>query len=364
MPSVISIVIPTYGRDGVLCDMVASLLALAERAEELLVIDQTPEHDEETTERLTGWDREGDIRWIRHQPPGVVGAMNRGLREAKGDIVLFLDDDIVPDVNLVAAHRQAHIAHHEAWAVVGQVMQPEDCRPQTGDRRLKTEENRPQKSQKNTEEDCLTANLANYANLSQVQFYGEESQQAVSHSFLIRIIRKNRGSRSPASALRRDLDFRFNGTAPAWVENVMAGNLSVRRDKAIALGGFDDNFIPPVSYRFETEFAKRTVLAGGRIRFEPKATIRHLRVASGGTRSKGGHLTSASPLHGVGDYYYALKCGEGLERMRYMLCRPFREVCTTFHLRHPWWIPVKLMGELRALVLALRSYRNGKHIKT
>ena len=37
--------------------------------------------------------------------------MNRGLREAKGDIVLFLDDDIIQDKNLVAAHRETHVEH-------------------------------------------------------------------------------------------------------------------------------------------------------------------------------------------------------------------------------------------------------------
>ena len=51
--------------------------------------------------------------------------MNRGLREAKGDIVLFLDDDIIPDKNLVAAHRETHVEHPDTWAVVGQVIQGE-----------------------------------------------------------------------------------------------------------------------------------------------------------------------------------------------------------------------------------------------
>jgi GT2 family glycosyltransferase len=160
----------------------------------------------------------------------------------------------------------------------------------------------------------------------------------------------------PFSVLRRDLDFRFYGTAPAWVTNVMAGNLSVKRDKALSLGGFDKNFIPPVSYRFETEFAKRVVLAGGKIRFEPKASIRHLRAASGGTRTLGSHLTSISPLHGVGDYYYALCCGKGWDRVGYMARRALREVCTRFHLWHPWWIPVKAVGELRAIWMALRLF--------
>lgn len=123
MQSIVSIVIPTYGRDAVLVDSIRQLLALAVSADELLVIDQTATHEPETEAALSGWDADGCIRWIRHQPPGVVGAMNRGLREAKGDLVLFLDDDIVPGANLVVAHRQAYVEHPEAWAVVGQVIQ-------------------------------------------------------------------------------------------------------------------------------------------------------------------------------------------------------------------------------------------------
>ena len=140
----------------------------------------------------------------------------------------------------------------------------------------------------------------------------------------------------------------------------MAGNLSVRRDRALAIGGFDPDFVPPVSFRFETAFAKRLVAAGGRIRFEPAAEVRHLRATRGGTRIHGNHLASASPLHGVGDYVYALKHGRGLERLGYIARRPFREVRTRFHLRHPWFIPVKFVGELRALFMALRLARGAR----
>ena len=131
----LSIIIPTYGRDRVLCDTIAALLVVRDPAGELLVIDQTTSHDDQTQATLSEWHNQASIRWIRHQPPGVVGAMNRGLREATGDIVLFLDDDIIPHGNLVVGHRQAHSEHPEAWAVVGQVIQGEDRRPQTADRR-------------------------------------------------------------------------------------------------------------------------------------------------------------------------------------------------------------------------------------
>ena len=66
----LSIIIPTYGRDRVLCDTIAALLVVRDPAGELLVMDQTPTHDAETTEQLASWDQAGVIRWMRHQPPG------------------------------------------------------------------------------------------------------------------------------------------------------------------------------------------------------------------------------------------------------------------------------------------------------
>jgi hypothetical protein len=143
-----------------------------------------------------------------------------------------------------------------------------------------------------------------------------------------------------------------------YIENAMAGNLSVKRDRALQIGGFDENFPPPVASRFESEFAKRLVRSGGRVWFEPRASLRHLAATTGGTRSKGSHLTSMSPVHGIGDCYFALRTGQGLEKWGYLARKPFREVRTKFHLRHPWWIPVKFVGELRALAAALRLSAN------
>ena len=295
----LSIVIPTYGRERVLVDTIAALepqrRALAE-ASELLLVDQTPCHEPDTQLALRRWRQNGRLRWLRLSLPHLTRAMNTGLLQARGETVLFLDDDIEPRPGLLAAHLEAHRRHPEAWAVVGQVLQP-----------------------------------------------GQRPQP--------------RRGRPGRPHLWRDLDFPFNSSLGAWIENAMAGNLSLKRDRALAIGGFDERFPPPVAARFETEFAKRLITGGGRIRFEPQASLRHLAAAAGGTRSRGSHLTSASGHHGVGDCYYALRCGGGLQACWYLLRRPLREVRTRFHLRHPWWIPVKLVGELRALAQALSLHR-------
>lgn len=297
----LSLVIPTYGRDEILCDTLSALLHQERRADEILVVDQTPAHTAKTEDRLSGWNREGVIRWIRLPRPSTTVAMNQGVLAATGDIVLFLDDDIIPDPQLLRAHTRAHVEHPDAWAVVGQVLQP-----------------------------------------------GEEPR-AVTWA-------------SVHSGLRQDLGFPFYSDRSMWVENAMAGNLSVKRERFLEIGGFDERFGPPVAYRFETEFARRVASSGGRIRFEPAASIRHLRAESGGTRSRGSQWASASPIYGEGDYYYALRCGHGWDRLSYIFRRPFRQVRTKFHLRHPWWILPKFIGELRAIAVAIRLYRQGPEL--
>jgi len=124
-------------------------------------------------------------------------------------------------------------------------------------------------------------------------------------------------------------------------------------------GGFDENFVGHVAYRFDAEFCKRLCRSGGKIWFDPDARIYHLRASRGGTRTAGTHLTSPSPHHGVGDYYFACRQGLSWQTLCYILKRPFREVCTRFHAKRPWWIPVKLVGELLALAWALALLVSG-----
>lgn len=293
--SSLSVVIPTLGRESVLLDTLHALLALADAADEIVVVDQTREHEPETEAMLERWSEEGRIRWLRLSRAAIPFAMNTGLKEARSGVVLFLDDDIVPDAGLVLAHRRVHDDLGVA-GVAGMVLQPGE-RPATSD-----------------------------------------------------------GGPSREEGLRRDLDFRFTGPTGCEVWNVMAGNLSVKREQALACGGFDESFVG-VAYRFETEFCRRLRRHGGKVVYEPAAVIHHLKAPSGGTRTWGSHQTSARPEHSVGDYYFALLEGRGAEVWSYATKRLLTECFSRFHRRHPWYVPQKMLGELRGLGLALRLAR-------
>lgn len=292
----VSIAIPTFDRGTILVETIRLLLDLDPAAAEILVIDQTLAPPPAVESALTRWNESGAIRWIRLPSPSIPHAMNVGLMAAASPLVLFLDDDIVPDGRLVGAHAAAH--GNGVWAVVGQVLQP-----------------------------------------------GEEPQHH--HETTL-----HRG-------VLRDLEFRFNHDDEADVQNVMAGNLSVVRSEALAAGGFDENFIG-AAYRFETDFARRLLASGGRIRYVPSASIRHLKAPCGGVRAHGDHRATTSPAHSAGDYYFALLHVRAF--WLYAWRRLASNLATRHHLTHAWLLPAKVIGELRGIVLARRLLRGGRRL--
>ena len=278
----ISIVIPTYEREQVLIDTIEQLLVLEPRADELIVVDQTPRPKTDIIDRLQAWQADRSIRWFRQQAPSITRAMNRGLAEAKSTFVLFLDDDIRPEPALITAHLQAH-ARFQPSVVAGRVLQP-------------WHEHR--------------------TNISETPFH-------------------------------------FACSTGQWVDLFMGGNVSIRRQTALELGGFDENFVR-VAYNFEAEFAYRLRAADKRIYFEPSACIHHLRASLGGTRSYGEHLTTIRPDHAVGAYYYIFRTWQGISSIRELLKRPLRAIMTRHHARCPWRIPATLLAEIRGFSWAVR----------
>ncbi len=123
--ALLSVVIPTYGRGEIVLDTVRMLVNLAGRPDEIIVADQTLRHDPAVDAELQSLADAGDIRWLRLERPSIPCAMNQGLLAARGDIVLFLDDDIIPGNNLVTAHKQAY-RDQDVTVVAGRVLQPWD----------------------------------------------------------------------------------------------------------------------------------------------------------------------------------------------------------------------------------------------
>ena len=92
-PFEITISIPTFGRNKTLMSTISYLLDQNPPAAELLIMDQTPQHDPNIEKKLSEWDTKNAIRWIRLNKPSITEAMNAALCMASHPIVLFVDDD-------------------------------------------------------------------------------------------------------------------------------------------------------------------------------------------------------------------------------------------------------------------------------
>jgi GT2 family glycosyltransferase len=119
----ISIIIPTYWRDNVLIETITYLLSLDPSPAEILVLDQTEMHEAIAEKSLESWQEEGKIKWLRLAKPSIPRAINLGLCQAKHDLVLCLDDDVVPGPDLLEGHFRA-LESTGAALVAGRVIQP------------------------------------------------------------------------------------------------------------------------------------------------------------------------------------------------------------------------------------------------
>jgi len=87
----VSVVIPTRGRPALLARALRSALGQTYRQLEVIVVVDGP--DAETEELLRGYPDER-LRWlVNAEPMGAAAARNRGVEEARGAWIAFLDDD-------------------------------------------------------------------------------------------------------------------------------------------------------------------------------------------------------------------------------------------------------------------------------
>jgi glycosyltransferase involved in cell wall biosynthesis len=115
----LSVAICTRDRVATLKRCLDSLLPLQQKyGFELLVIDNAPSDD--TTAKLVK--RSSQARYVLEPRPGLDFARNRAWMEATGDLIAYLDDDVVVDSGWVAGLREAWGENSDAAAFTGLVM--------------------------------------------------------------------------------------------------------------------------------------------------------------------------------------------------------------------------------------------------
>ncbi len=208
----VSIVVPTVDRPAALYNLLRHLEHQSVLPREIVVVDQSEQADPRSA-ALDG------VRILRIAERGLPNARNVGARTAVGDVVLFLDDDSIPDCDLVRFHAERY-ADPGVAGVGGRVVGGYDA-----------------------------------------------SDGAVG--------RFDRG--------RGVVQRNFGSGEACDVEHLPGGNMSFRRAVFAKVGGFDKAF-GGSAIGEETDFCLRARAAGFRLVFEPRASIEHLHLPTGGCR--------------------------------------------------------------------------------
>ena len=116
-----SVVIPTYCREQPLIDSINDVLAQNYSNFEIIVVDQTQNHEAATETYLQNLANAQKISWYRVDWASLPGARNYAVRRAKGDIVVFIDDDVKLEPDYLQNHARNYQDHPEIGAVAGRV---------------------------------------------------------------------------------------------------------------------------------------------------------------------------------------------------------------------------------------------------
>lgn len=101
-----SVIIPTRNKSPFLARTLASLSRQVEMRFEVVVVDDGS--DDDTRDVARQFASELDLRYLRRAHKGRSGARNAAVRVARGDLLIFCDDDRVAGRDFVRDHVAAH----------------------------------------------------------------------------------------------------------------------------------------------------------------------------------------------------------------------------------------------------------------
>jgi glycosyltransferase involved in cell wall biosynthesis len=112
-----SVVVPCYNNASVLAKGLPSLARQtipSDRFEVVIVDDGSTDGTEDLIASLA---LPESFRYVRQNNQGAAVARNCGASQVRGDILLFLDSDVIPDTTLLEEHLKSHRTHDRALVV-------------------------------------------------------------------------------------------------------------------------------------------------------------------------------------------------------------------------------------------------------
>jgi len=115
----VSIVIPTFNRLARLRLVLDALTRQSENPSNFEVVVVDDGSTVPTADGLSGVTFPFRLNIVRQPNAGPARARNRGIEEARGELVLFLDDDVEPLPGLVEEHLKSHAAEAVDAVIIG-----------------------------------------------------------------------------------------------------------------------------------------------------------------------------------------------------------------------------------------------------
>ena len=114
-----SVVVPCFNSAPLLAKGLPALVRQAGPAGDCEVIVVDDGSTDGTAALIASLGLPESFRYVRQENQGAAAARNRGASEARGQILVFLDSDVVPDADLLEEHIESHRCYRRAL-IVGQ----------------------------------------------------------------------------------------------------------------------------------------------------------------------------------------------------------------------------------------------------
>lgn len=219
-----SIIIPTYKRKEHVLHTLDSLKGKIGHTTEIIVVEQVQNHSKEFSEKAKNLGF--DFHYVFLDRPSTPHAKNIGVSQAKGEYVIFFDDDVLvktsPELYKESFTSKKIAAVTGRSVAIGQ--KEESFREDTG----------------------------------RITFLGKFTDG-------------------------------YSSKIPQEIETVIGCNVCWRKEIFLSVGGFDEQFTGN-ALREEADLSLRARAKGYTILFDPKVDVVHVRAESGGTRKTEGRM--------------------------------------------------------------------------
>lgn len=122
----VSVILPTYNRLEQLRQVIAALEVQTFPAADFEVVVVSDGSTDGTDHYLHAVTTSFHFVPVTQANQGPAAARNHALLHSKGELVLFIDDDVVPTPRLIDEHVRTHEAHDKALVVLGPMLTPPD----------------------------------------------------------------------------------------------------------------------------------------------------------------------------------------------------------------------------------------------